>query len=65
LHALLQKKHYIPDTAIEFILKPLAVFLALLCRLYPVICFVCHGLSNTLLAVLLESLCKYGGKICF
>ena len=37
LLALLQKKHYIPDTAIEFILKLLAVFFAVLCRLYPVI----------------------------
>ena len=37
LLALLQKKHYIPDTAIEFILKLLTVFFAVLCRLYPVI----------------------------
>lgn len=35
LLALLQKKHYIPDTAIDFLLKLLAVFFTVLRRLYP------------------------------
>lgn len=48
LLALLQKKHYIPDTAIDFLLKLFATFLSVMCRFYPEISPIVNSFPGTL-----------------
>lgn len=48
LLALLQRKHYIPDSAIDFLPKLLSTFFSILCQFYPEISPVVYSFPVTL-----------------